>query len=40
MIKESSVAKMTDKQLESNYEAIQEAMASGKFVYDVSGKAR
>jgi|TARA_B110000908_G_scaffold34960_1_gene41901 hypothetical protein len=40
MIKESSVAKMTDKQFESNYEAIQEAMASGKFVYDVSGKAR
>jgi len=40
MIKESAVAKMTDKQFEANYEAIQEAMASGKFVYDISGRAR
>tara|TARA_R110000787_G_scaffold253594_2_gene358947 strand:- start:481 stop:1386 length:906 start_codon:yes stop_codon:yes gene_type:complete len=40
MIKESAVAKMTDKQFEANYEAIQESMASGKFVYDISGRAR
>jgi len=40
MIKESQVSKMTDKQFEDNYEKIQAAMASGKFVYDVSGKAR
>ena len=39
-IKESDVAKMSDKQFEDRYDAIQEAMASGKFVYDVSGKAR
>ena len=31
---------MTDKQFEDNYDKIQEAMSSGKFVYDVSGKAR
>jgi hypothetical protein len=40
MIKESQVSKMTDKQFEDNYEKIQTAMASGKFVYDVTGKAR
>ena len=40
MIKESAVAKMTDKQFEANYEAIQDAMQSGKFIYDISGKAR
>jgi len=40
MIKESNVAKMSDKQFEDNYEAIQEAMQSGKFVYDISGRAR
>jgi len=39
-IRESDVAKMTDKQFEAKYDAIQEAMASGKFVYDISGKAR
>ena len=39
-IKESDVAKMSDKQFEDRYDAIQEAMASGKFVYDISGKAR
>jgi hypothetical protein len=38
--KESAIAKMTDKQFEDNYDKIQEAMSSGKFVYDVSGKAR
>ena len=40
MLKESAVAKMTDKQFEANYESIQEAMQSGKFIYDISGKAR
>lgn len=40
MIKESEVAKMSDKQFEDRYDAIQEAMASGKFVYDISGRAR
>jgi hypothetical protein len=40
MIKESQVSKMTDKQFEDNYDKIQAAMASGKFVYDVTGKAR
>jgi DNA repair exonuclease SbcCD ATPase subunit len=40
MIKESVVAKMSDAQFEANYDAISEAMQSGKFVYDISGKAR
>tara|TARA_R110001632_G_scaffold193596_2_gene314528 strand:+ start:95 stop:1006 length:912 start_codon:yes stop_codon:yes gene_type:complete len=40
MIKESAVAKMSDKQFEANYDAISEAMQSGKFIYDISGKAR
>lgn len=40
MIKESAVAKMSDKQFEANFDAINEAMQSGKFIYDVSGKAR
>ena len=37
---ESAVAKMTDKQFEDNYDKINEAMQSGDFVYDVTGKAR
>jgi hypothetical protein len=37
---ESQVAKMTSKQYEANEEAISKAMASGKFVYDLSGNAR
>jgi hypothetical protein len=37
---ESAVAKMSDKEFEKNQEAIQEALASGKFEYDVSGAAR
>lgn len=40
MLKESVVAKMTDKQFEDRYDEIQEAMRSGKFIYDISGKAR
>jgi hypothetical protein len=37
---ESQVAKMTSRQYEANEEAISKAMASGKFVYDLSGNAR
>jgi hypothetical protein len=36
MIKESDVAKMTDAQFAENYDRIQDAMRTGKFVYDVS----
>lgn len=39
-LKESVVGKMTDKEFEDRYDEIQEAMASGKFVYDISGRAR
>lgn len=37
---ESQVAKMSSKQYEANEAAITAAMASGKFVYDLSGNAR
>lgn len=37
---ESQVAKMSSKQYEANEEAITKAMASGKFVYDLSAGAR
>ena len=40
MIKESQVAKMSDQEFDERYEEIQEAMRSGKFIYDISGKAR
>ena len=40
LLKESTVSKMTDKEFEDRYDEIQEAMQSGKFVYDISGKAR
>tara|TARA_R110002096_G_scaffold191015_1_gene372376 strand:+ start:7382 stop:8302 length:921 start_codon:yes stop_codon:yes gene_type:complete len=40
MLKESTVSKMTDKEFEDRYDEIQEAMSTGKFVYDISGKAR
>lgn len=40
MLKESVVSKMTDKEFEDRYDEIQEALQSGKFVYDISGKAR
>jgi hypothetical protein len=40
MIKESDVAKMSDKQFDENYDKIMEAQRSGKFVYDISGRAR
>ena len=39
-IKESEVAKMSDKEFEERQDEINEAMRSGKFVYDVSGGAR
>ena len=39
-LKESVVSKMSDKEFENRYDEIQEAMASGKFVYDISGRAR
>ena len=39
-IKESDVAKMSNKQFEENLDSINEAMSNGKFVYDVSGGAR
>ena len=40
MIRESDVQKMSDSEFEEKYEAIQAAMQSNKFVYDVSGRAR
>ena len=39
-IKESDVAKMSDKDFEKNQEEITLSMQSGKFIYDISGKAR
>ena len=39
-IKESDVAKMSDKEFEDRQDEINEAMRSGKFIYDVSGAAR
>lgn len=40
IIKESQVAKMSDKEFEASWEAIKAAQASGNFVYDLSGGAR
>jgi len=39
-IKESDVAKMSNKQFEENLDSINDAMSNGTFVYDVSGGAR
>ena len=39
-IKESDVARMSAKEFEARQDEIQAAMASGKFVYDMSGAAR
>jgi len=39
-IRESDVAKMSDKEFEAKSEEINKAIRSGKFVYDVSGNAR
>lgn len=40
MIRESQVQKMSDKEFEENYEKIMKAQKTGKFIYDISGKAR
>ena len=40
VFKESQVAKMSAKEYEANMEAIDKAIRSGKFVYDLSGAAR
>ena len=40
VIRESDVAKMSDKEFEARSEEINKAIRAGKFVYDVSGKAR
>ena len=40
VIRESEVAKMSDKEFEEKSDEINKAIRSGKFVYDVSGKAR
>jgi hypothetical protein len=40
VIRESDVAKMSDKEFEAKADDINKAIRSGKFVYDVSGKAR
>ena len=39
-IKESDVAKMSNREFEEKSEEITQAMRSGKFIYDVSGNAR
>jgi hypothetical protein len=39
-IRESEVAKMSDKEFEERSDEINKAIRSGKFVYDVSGNAR
>lgn len=40
MVKESDVSRMSDKEFEDNYDRIIKAQRSGKFIYDISGKAR
>lgn len=40
VIYESQIAKMSSREYEANLEAIQKAMQSNKFVYDISGNAR
>jgi hypothetical protein len=39
-LKESQVAKMSDKEFEKHADKINQAIRTGKFVYDISGKAR
>jgi hypothetical protein len=39
-IRESQVAKMSDREFENRADEINEAIRSGKFVYDISGSAR
>jgi len=40
MVKESQVARMSDTEFEENYDKILKAQRTGKFIYDISGKAR
>ena len=40
VIRESEVAKMSDKEFEANSDDINKAIRSGKFVYELSGKSR
>jgi hypothetical protein len=40
MVRESQVQRMSDKEFEENYDRIMRAQKTGKFIYDVSGKAR
>lgn len=40
MIRESQVQRMSDKEFEENYDKIIRAQKTGKFIYDISGKAR
>lgn len=40
MIRESQVQQMSDKEFEENYDRIMRAQKTGKFIYDISGKAR
>ena len=40
MVKESDVSKMSDQEFSDNYDRILEAQRTGKFVYDMSGRAR
>lgn len=40
MIRESDVARMSDKEFEERSDEITKAMRNGKFIYDVSGNAR
>ena len=39
-IKESEVARMSDKEFSERSDEINSALRSGKFIYDVSGSAR
>lgn len=40
MVRESQVQRMSDKEFEENYDRIMRAQKTGKFIYDISGKAR
>jgi hypothetical protein len=40
MVKESDVSKMSDQEFSDNYDRILEAQRTGKFIYDMSGRAR
>ena len=40
VIRESDVAKMSDKEFDDNYDKIMDAQRNGKFVYDMAGRSR